>query len=401
MKKRNGFVFVETMVTVVILSTALLVIYSLFNNILVKEHRKAYFDDPLYVYRTNYLTLIFEEIIKDASTTQQNPGQYINFSELLTTYENGNKVVSKLRIFTCNNDIFNKNPEAKSRCQQFFIDNQIYRIYISTFDLSYIDECAMNNGVGAQCSYYNILNKQAKLYFKQLPYVRNGSGYYIIFEFYDNGKDGVCSNEKCMHQFGSVKYGGVTNIINQNTLPENQTGTYLITNLVKNGSFENNFASFSSFAVNSSTQFNFVSNSVSRFGNKSFERRSGSDYLHNYISQTISFKKDHKYYYFLYASTNSTSAQYVDFDIYNKSGTDPHQTITNTDGWKKIGTIYESSDNEDVGISIGFSGNTDTVYMDGVTLVDLTKAFGEGNEPTLQWCNDHIEYFDNVTFIHR
>lgn len=217
MKKRNGFVFVETMVTVVILSTALLVIYSLFNNILIKEHRKAYFDDPLYVYRTNYLTLIFEEIIKDASTTQQNPGQYINFSELLTAYENGNKVVSKLRIFTCNNDIFNKNPEAKSRCQQFFIDNQIYRIYISTYDLSYIDECAINNGVGAQCSYYNSLNKQAKLYFKQLPYIRSGSGYYIIFEFYDNGKDGVCSNEKCMHQYGSVKYGGITKVVDENT----------------------------------------------------------------------------------------------------------------------------------------------------------------------------------------
>lgn len=222
MKKRNGFVFVETMVTVVILSTALLVIYSLFNNILIKEHRKAYFDDPLYVYRTNYLTLIFEEIIKDASTTENNPGNYINFSELLTAYENGNRVTSKLRVFTCNNDIFNKNLAAKANCQQFFINNQIYRIYISTYDLSYIDECAMNNGVGAQCNYYNGLNKQAKLYFKQLPYVRNGNGYYIIFEFYDNGKDGVCSNDKCMHQFGSVKYGGITNIVDQNTMVDEE-----------------------------------------------------------------------------------------------------------------------------------------------------------------------------------
>ena len=54
--KKNGFVFVETMITVVILSTALLILYNLFTNILVKERRKSYFDDPIYTYRANYNT---------------------------------------------------------------------------------------------------------------------------------------------------------------------------------------------------------------------------------------------------------------------------------------------------------------------------------------------------------
>lgn len=399
MKKRNGFVFVETMVTVVILSTALLVIYSLFNNILIKEHRKAYFDDPIYVYRTNYLTLIFEEIIKDASTTSVNPGEYVNFSELLATYENGVRRVSKLRMFTCNNDIFNKNPEAKARCQQFFIDNQIYRIYISTYDLSYIDECAMNNGSGPECNYYNSLNKQARLYFKQLPYLRNGEGYYVIFEFYDNGKDGVCSSEKCMHQFGSVKYGGLTNTVNLNTIPQSQERTYLLTNQVRNGSFESNFTGFNNNGVTSNTQYNFIASDNYRFGTKSSYRTPGSITNQNYLSQPQSFKKDHIYYYFLYANTPSTTPQSLKFDIHLKTGTLVDTTITSADGWQKFAVMYESTETDDSNISINFGANTDNLYIDGVGMVDLTQAFGAGNEPTLQWCNENIEYFDTATFI--
>lgn len=401
MKKKNGFVFVETMVTVVILSTALLVVYSLFNNMLIKEHRKAYFDDPTYVYRTNYLTLIFEEIIKDASTTEANPGQYVNFSELLTTYENGTKQESKLKIFTCNNDIFNKNPEAKANCQQFFIDNQIYRIYISNYDLSYIDECGMSGGSGSECIYYNSLNKQARLYFKQLPYVRSAKGYYIIFEFYDNGKDGVCSNDKCMHQFGSVKYGGLTNVVNYNELPETQEKTYLLTNMIRNGSFESNFVGYNVNGASSNTEYNIITNTTSRFGLKSSGRKIGAPSSTNYLSQNISLKKDHMYYFSMYTSTNSSSEQLFKSDILHKDGSLIQDNITSADGWKKEGVIYTSDTTEDTSISINFAEVTDTLYIDGIVFVDLTQAFGPGNEPTIGWCNDNIDYFDTALFINK
>lgn len=221
MKKKNGFVFVETMITVVILSTALLVLYSLFSNVLLKEKRRAYYDDPLYLYRANYLTVMFENIIKSASTHEDDAGVYIDLSELLfdgTTEQN-------LAVFTCNNDIFNQEADSEAECQQFFLDNQIYRIYISKYDLSYIDKCITyinepsqnNTTLNNLCTSYRGLNNQAKQYFRQLPYVPGLTGvYYIVFEFYDNGNDGVCSNEKCMHQFASVKFGGNIKVINLN-----------------------------------------------------------------------------------------------------------------------------------------------------------------------------------------
>ena len=32
-------------------------------------------------------------------------------------------------------------------------------------------------------------------------------------------------------------------------------------------------------------------------------------------------------------------------------------------------------------------------YIDDAMLIDLTAAFGAGNEPTQEWCDTNIEYF--------
>lgn len=40
----------------------------------------------------------------------------------------------------------------------------------------------------------------------------------------------------------------------------------------------------------------------------------------------------------------------------------------------------------------GMAGNT-VAYIDDAILIDLTTAFGAGNEPTQEWCDANIEYF--------
>ena len=32
-------------------------------------------------------------------------------------------------------------------------------------------------------------------------------------------------------------------------------------------------------------------------------------------------------------------------------------------------------------------------------MIDLTEAFGSGNEPDLEWCNANIDYFDGTMVI--
>lgn len=53
--KRNGFVFVETIVAIVILASSLLLLYSSFNKILQSEKIRVYYDDVNYIYRTWYI----------------------------------------------------------------------------------------------------------------------------------------------------------------------------------------------------------------------------------------------------------------------------------------------------------------------------------------------------------
>ena len=40
--------------------------------------------------------------------------------------------------------------------------------------------------------------------------------------------------------------------------------------------------------------------------------------------------------------------------------------------------------------------STATVWLDNIVLVDLTEAFGAGNEPDLAWCDAHIPYIDGT-----
>lgn len=53
--KKNGFVFVETIIAVVILTSSLLLLYSSFSKVLQTEKTRFYYDDISYIYRTWYI----------------------------------------------------------------------------------------------------------------------------------------------------------------------------------------------------------------------------------------------------------------------------------------------------------------------------------------------------------
>lgn len=58
--KKNGFSFIETIVTVVVLSTSLLYLYSSYSNIILNEERRLTYDDPAYIYKTSYIKKFIE-----------------------------------------------------------------------------------------------------------------------------------------------------------------------------------------------------------------------------------------------------------------------------------------------------------------------------------------------------
>ncbi|MBR7042528.1 MAG: prepilin-type N-terminal cleavage/methylation domain-containing protein [Bacilli bacterium] len=212
MKNKKGFALIETLITTVVLATALISLYVLFNNMLVKEKRRVYYDDPVYVVRANYIFDLFFKLLKEASNNANNyyPDNFVDFSDLLVegSESEGTRQTVYLTSFSCDNEIF----ADKEACKNFFYQMQLHKIYLSKFDTSYINTCDHSNSV--KCITYNLLDNQTKLYMKSLPYVPGAEGYYIIFEFIDNGDGNVCANENCMRQYASIKYGGTNTIIN-------------------------------------------------------------------------------------------------------------------------------------------------------------------------------------------
>ena len=175
---------------------------------------------------------------------------------------------------------------------------------------------------------------------------------------------------------------------------------YTITNLVQNGSFENGLNSWSSIGV-TTTNPHSINTTYKKFGNNSVERIASTSGGTNYLTQSLTFIADHTYYFFLYGYTTSSTSQIINSDI-NSRGGDFELNVTNSSGWLKNGTIvsnYPYSENRE--ISINYSQTSDITYLDGIGMIDLTEAFGAGNEPNKAWCDENIEYFDGTTEVHR
>ena len=80
MKNKKGFAFVETIITVVILSASLLYLYSTYNAIISDEKVRLYYDDPAFIYYTNYVRKFLEEY-SDIENVKKN---YFNDTYVVT-----------------------------------------------------------------------------------------------------------------------------------------------------------------------------------------------------------------------------------------------------------------------------------------------------------------------------
>lgn len=76
MFNKKGFALIETIITMVVLLTALVLLYSSFNNAYIKEQNSLYFDDIAYLYKTEYIErLLFGDTEIDGyiDTSSGNP----------------------------------------------------------------------------------------------------------------------------------------------------------------------------------------------------------------------------------------------------------------------------------------------------------------------------------------
>lgn len=120
-------------------------------------------------------------------------------------------------------------------------------------------------------------------------------------------------------------------------------------------------------------------------------------------SNNINYLKAHKYYCSVDVKGTADGYAQIYFP-YLPPYLSTLQAVDTT--WKRIAFISDSTvcgDIENNSNPIRFDNDNATVnrtnYYKQFMLIDLTASFGVGNEPTKEWCDNHIEYFNGEMYV--
>lgn len=197
MLKNKGFIIVETIVTVVILSTSLLYLYSSYSSIINREETRLYYDDLAYLYRTNQIRNFLENNV-DMDNIKRNGFENTYIINIGNNYEN---------MFT---------PEQISAGWQDSYSH-IFSVFninnIVLMDTRMLDDCDTEYSDAATEEKCNNSNEVLGTY-DMRSYVRslNDTTYdfYLVVEYLENLENGIPTkcvpgiDANCMSHYASL-----------------------------------------------------------------------------------------------------------------------------------------------------------------------------------------------------
>lgn len=171
---------------------------------------------------------------------------------------------------------------------------------------------------------------------------------------------------------------------------------YFLRNIIDDSSFENNKWNGANYST-----------SEKLYGNRSLYFPTGTTFVPNIeIERPI---VGHVYYGRRYIKTSGNNAPAdCRFEVWGADGENVNWVYAWNQGdypeWGFDSAIHEITaiayDETTRTIIRCFNVNTTAdTWVDGLMLIDLTEAFGVGKEPTKEWCDVNIPYFDYITTI--
>lgn len=193
MKRKKGFIFIETLIVIAVLTLSLLMTYSAYNGAVAKENIRIHYDDAAYMYRTYYITRFLKDfnlnIVKD----------YLN--------KENNKYLFYLK---CQDSaLFYGRENNKDLCDNIWNQFHISNIYITFENLQDLQKCNNNNNM---CQLLNLIYPEDAANYLKTIGGKEDDGYRIIIE-YKETKDGeVCTddNKKCEYHYTTLSLGEIT-----------------------------------------------------------------------------------------------------------------------------------------------------------------------------------------------
>ena len=200
---------------------------------------------------------------------------------------------------------------------------------------------------------------------------------------------------------------------------ETEVSAYVIVNLLPDSSFELNQYNLSTSTKANLTEGISISTDFARNGWKSLMNYHSQQYASFYtgsimdisaVPNDVYYARDWIYNIDLgqyYDNVKGTS--YIDLSFYYDATEHWSDTATKiSDGrlnsWHKAAIMSTApSVNSKIVLAIGPSNSSNKqqhFYSDSVILLDLTKMFGSGNEPDIQWCNNNIPHIEGTKIIY-
>ena len=194
MKNNKGFVFIETLIVVSVLTVSLLILYSSYSSLIRNEKNRLKFDDTSYLYRTYYIEKFFRNFRLDLATIELNKSDPA-------------KPLFLLNPFGCRSDIFLNEEDNLGLCEILIEELHINALYLTFNDLSELQECTNSTGI---CEVFLQVNDHMAQYLKTIG-GKGKEGYRIIIEFTET-KDGEKCNpneEGCQFYYSTLSLGEI------------------------------------------------------------------------------------------------------------------------------------------------------------------------------------------------
>lgn len=134
--------------------------------------------------------------------------------------------------------------------------------------------------------------------------------------------------------------------------------------------------------------------------NGSFIDTNGWSYRNYYYYQNVPLTANHIYYYSIsYAQNHNTQLQtYVTNQTYTTNNGKTIYTNNTRGEYQNDYGWFKASSNSTQEFRLGYStSNHGTTNFTNIMLIDLTRSYGNNNEPNIEWLFNNLEWFDETT----
>lgn len=195
-KNKKGFVFVETIVVVAVLTISLLMVYATYSSMIMKEKTRIKYNDSVYMYRTYYLTKFFKNFRLDIIANRLGEKEDIINGEVEKKY-------TMLTGFDySSSEIFINEEDNIGFTEDLMKQLHISHLYLTYKDLRFLQECKNASG---KCESLVQVRESAAEYLKTIG--GEGEGYRVVVEFSENKDGSYCTGEKCQFYYTTLSLG--------------------------------------------------------------------------------------------------------------------------------------------------------------------------------------------------